>query len=105
MLAPITPVVHVPINPQLDPAKPTPDIPPVAASQAVSGDNQVDLRQPEQQDGALLRDEQRRRQRHSGAPTEPLVLPGEELNADDTVPAVALVEGEERQGQWIDLKV
>lgn len=104
MLSPVTLTVHVPINPQLDPAKPVPQIPPVAAPQATVTENNVNLRQREEDDGNRLREEQRRRQRRR-APDEPLVVPGDELNADNTVPAVALVEGEERQGQWIDLKV
>ncbi|MFF7710612.1 aspartate-semialdehyde dehydrogenase [Pseudomonas sp. NPDC007930] len=102
MLSPITPAVHVPINPQLDPAKPTPQITPVVAPQATTGEAQIDLRQREQEGAELLRDRQRRGKRR---PHEPLVVPGDELNADNTVPAVALIDGEERQGHWIDLKV
>ncbi|PVZ13659.1 MULTISPECIES: aspartate-semialdehyde dehydrogenase [unclassified Pseudomonas] len=105
MLSPITPAVHVPVNPQLDPVKPTPQITPVVPPQASGTESTIDLRQREQEAEARLRDEQRRRQGRPRDPEAPLVVPGDELNADDTVPAVALIDGEPRPGRLIDLKI
>lgn len=107
MIPPVTLQPFVPVNPQLDPVKRTPDIPPVAAPQPASGDTQIDLRNREREDASLLlrEFEQRRRQQEKGQAEEPLVVPGDELNPDNTVPAVALMEAPARQGLWVDLEV
>lgn len=106
MIPPVTLQPFVPVNPQLDPVKRNPDIPPVAAPQPASSETRIDLRNREREDAALLlrEFEQRRRRPEHGQP-EPLVVPGDELNADNTVPAVPLMEAPARQGLWVDLEV
>lgn len=108
MIPPVTLQPFVPINPQLDPVKPNPEIPPVAAPQPPSDETQIDLRNREREQAALLlREHEQRRQRRErdGEAEEPLVVPGDELNADSTVPAVALMDAPPRQGLWVDLEV
>lgn len=106
MIPPVTLHPFVPVNPQLDPVKPTPQIPPVAAPQAPSADTDIDLRNREREEAALLlREHEQRRQRQEGQAQEALVVPGDELNADNTVPAVPLMEAAPRQGLWVDLEV
>lgn len=109
MIPPVTLQPFVPVNPQMDPVKRTPDIPPVAAPQPASGETQIDLRNREREDASLLLrefEQRRRRQDQRQAPDEePLVVPGDELNPDNTVPAVALMEAPPRQGLWVDLEV
>lgn len=116
MLPPMLPLSAVPVTSQLDPVKPTPDIKPVVPAQPSSSEGTVDLkhRDPEQA-ALLLREEQRRRQGHGqghsgqGAdesdddPYQP--LPGDELNADNTVPVAPLMGGENRQGLLVDIEV
>ena len=106
MIPPVTLHPFVPVNPQLDPVKPPPQIPPVAAPQAPSADTDIDLRNREREEAALLlREHEQRRQRREGQAQEALVVPGDELNADNTVPAVPLMEAAPRQGLWVDLEV
>lgn len=38
-------------------------------------------------------------------PEEHLAIPGDVLNADNTVPAVPLIEDAPRQGLWVDVEV
>lgn len=107
MIPPVTLQPFVPVNPQLDPVKPAPSIAPVAAPQPASGETQIDMRNREREDAALrLREqEQRRRQQRNGHWEDALVVPGDELNADNTVPAVPLMDVPARQGLWVDLEV
>lgn len=108
MIPPVTLQPFVPVNPQLDPVKPTPEIPPVAAPQAPSADTDIDLRNREREEAALLlreHEQRRQRQRREGEPEEALVVPGDVLNADNTVPAVPLMDAPPRQGLWVDLEV
>jgi hypothetical protein len=107
MIPPVTLQPFVPVNPQLDPVRRTPDIPPVAAPQPASGETEIDLRNREREEAALrLREqEQRRQHQQNGQSQVPLVVPGDELNADNTVPAVALIDAPPRQGLWVDLEV
>ena len=131
MLPPLIPLSAAPITAQQDPVKPTPDIPPVAPVQPSSSETTINMgaRDPEQAQ-LLLREEQRRQQRrrrdrrtadrhpdlHEGgesdaqqtsqqhAHTGP-AIPGDYLNADNTVPVVPIIDDEPRQGLWVDLKV
>jgi len=108
MIPPVTLQPFVPVNPQLDPIRPTPEIPPVVPAQPASADTDIDLRNREREDAALLlreHEERRRRQRREGEPEAALVVPGDELNADNTVPAVPLMDAPLRQGLWVDLQV
>jgi hypothetical protein len=116
MLPPLIPLSAAPVTSQLDPVKPTPEIPPVVAAQPSSSDTNIDMgeRDPKQAE-LLLREEQRRKQRRRGdrrtADRHPELkiagpaIPGDFLNADDTVPVIPIIDDEPRQGLWVDLKV
>ena len=114
MLPPLIPLSAAPITQQMDPVKPTPDIKPVVPTQPASSEGAIDLkhRDPEQA-AVLLREEQRRRQGRQGgqhaaeeqADDPYLPLPGDDLNADKTVPVAPLMGGENRQGLLVDIEV
>jgi len=126
MLPPLIPLSAAPVTAQQDPVRPTPDIPPVAPVQPSSSETTINMgeRDPEQAQ-LMLREEQRRQQRrrrdrrtadrhpdlnddeqaaqqnaHQGP-----AMPGDYLNADNTVPVVPIIDDEPRQGLWVDLKV
>lgn len=110
MLPPMIPLSAAPITSQLDPAKQRPDIPPVVPVQPSSNESTIDLRNRDpEQTALLLREElQRRRERQRKGQPEPeerLAIPGNSLNADNTVPVVALIDDEPRQGLWVDVEV
>lgn len=114
MLPPMLPLSVVPVTSQLDPVRPKPDIPPVVPVQASSNESTIDLknRDPEQSN-LLLREEQRRQQEQqqkrrrqaSDDPEQHMAIAGDELNADDTVPVAPLIDGEPRQGLWVDVEI
>ncbi|NAT17261.1 aspartate-semialdehyde dehydrogenase [Pseudomonas syringae pv. actinidifoliorum] len=110
MLQPMLPLSVVPVTSQLDPAKRMPDIPPVAPVQQSSNETSIDLHNEDTERSALLlREEQQ--QQHQGRPHEEaeeyqgLVVPGDSLNADNTVPVVPLIDDEPRQGIWVDIQI
>ncbi|TFF35008.1 aspartate-semialdehyde dehydrogenase [Pseudomonas sp. RIT623] len=108
MLPPIIPLSAAPVTSQQDPVKPPPTIPPVVPAQPASSDASVDLkrhRDPEEQ-VLLLRDEQRRQQqrREQAEAERHEAMPGDELNADNTVPVAPLGE-RTRQGLLVDIEV
>jgi hypothetical protein len=115
MLPPLIPLSAAPVTSQLDPVKPTPDIPPVTPIQKSSSETTIDMGERDREQGELLlREEQRRHQRRRGdrrvADRHPELeegpaIPGDFLNADDTVPVVPIIDDEPRQGLWVDLKV
>lgn len=109
MLPPMIPLSAAPVTSQLDPAKQRPDIPPVVPVQPPSNESTIDLRNRDpEQTSMMLREEQQRRQqkrRQARDPDEPLAIPGDSLNADNTVPVVALIDDEPRQGLWVDIQV
>lgn len=113
MLPPMLPLSAVPITAQQDPVRQRPDIPPVVPVQESSNESTIDLQNRDPEETALLlREEQRRRQEREQRrreaeedPEEHLAVPGTELNADNTVPVVPLVEGEARQGLWVDIQI
>ncbi len=112
MLPPIIPLSVIPVTSQLDPVKPTPDIPPVVPLQPSASDNDVDLRQRNPEEEArLLREEQKRQQNKRRRSQEVpqmedyLPVPGDELNADNTVPVAPLVDEQPRQGLWVDIQI
>ncbi|AAO57559.1 hypothetical protein [Pseudomonas syringae group genomosp. 3] len=116
MLQPMLPLSVVPVTSQLDPAKRMPDIPPVAPVQQSSNETSIDLHNEDTERSALLlREEQQRQQQqqqqHQGRPYEEaeeyqgLVVPGDSLNADNTVPVVPLIDDEPRQGIWVDIQI
>ncbi|MCO7634586.1 aspartate-semialdehyde dehydrogenase [Pseudomonas guariconensis] len=108
MLPPIIPISAAPVTSQQDPVKPTPDIAPVVPAQPASSDGTIDLRHQRdpQEQALLLREEQRRQQqRRRHAQDERYdVVPGDELNADNTVP-VAPLGDRPRQGLLVDIEV
>lgn len=127
MLPPLIPLSAAPVTAQQDPVKATPDIPPVTPVQPSSNESTINMgeRDPEQAQ-LLLREEQRRQQRRrrdrrtadrhpdldedaQDAPPQPVhsgpAIPGDHLNADNTVPVVPIIDDEPRQGLWVDLKV
>ncbi|MFO2463916.1 aspartate-semialdehyde dehydrogenase [Pseudomonas sp. 15FMM2] len=113
MLPPILPLNVVPVTSQLDPVRPKPDIPPVVPAQASSNESTIDLKNRDaEQSTLLLREEQRRQQEQQKRRREAqdyseqhLAIPGDELNADNTVPVVPLIDGAPRQGLWVDVEV
>ncbi|AZD06766.1 Aspartate-semialdehyde dehydrogenase [Pseudomonas chlororaphis] len=113
MLPPMLPLSAVPVTSQQDPIRPRPDIPPVVPVQQSSNESTIDLQKRDaEQSALLLREEQQRQQqkhkRQREAEDNPelhLAVPGDELNADNTVPVVPLIEDAPRQGLWVDVEV
>ncbi|MDB6141693.1 MAG: aspartate-semialdehyde dehydrogenase [Pseudomonas sp.] len=111
MLPPMIPLSAAPVTSQLDPVKQRPDIAPVVPVQPPSNESTIDLRNRDpEQTSMMLREEQQRRQQEKRRqserdPDEPLAIPGDSLNADNTVPVVALIDDEPRQGLWVDVEV
>ncbi|KPA92672.1 MULTISPECIES: hypothetical protein [Pseudomonas] len=113
MLPPMLPLSAVPVTSQQDPIRPRPDIPPVVPVQESSNESTIDLQKRDPEEAAWqLREEQRRQQqqqqRRREAEDDPqlhLAVPGDELNADNTVPVVALMEEQPRQGLLVDVEV
>ncbi|MGE8065702.1 aspartate-semialdehyde dehydrogenase [Pseudomonas sp. NPDC089569] len=113
MLPPMLPLSAVPITSQHDPVRPRPDIAPVVPAQESSSDSTIDLKNRDPEETALLlREEQRKRrereQRRREADEDPqahLAIPGDELNADNTVPVAPLIDGQPRQGLWVDIEI
>lgn len=98
MLPPI-PHSMMPVTAQQDVLKPRPDIPPVTPLQASANESAIalDKRHPQEAE-ALLREEQRRRQRRGYTAEE--LAEGEVAKADQ-----ALLEELPRQGLWVDVEV
>ncbi|WP_434558300.1 aspartate-semialdehyde dehydrogenase [Pseudomonas sp. Z4-20] len=113
MLPPMLPLSAVPVTAQQDPVRQRPDIPPVVPVQESSSESTIDLQKRDPEETALLlreeqrrqQERQRRRQEADEDPEEHLAVPGTELNADNTVPVAPLVEGESRQGLWVDIQI
>ena len=113
MFPPMLPVSVVPVTSQLDPVRPKPDIPPVVPVQAGSNESTIDLKKGDaEQSTFLLREEQRRQQEQQKRrrdadedPEEHLAIPGDVLNADNTVPVAPLIEDEPRKGLWVDIQI
>ncbi|WQG58628.1 aspartate-semialdehyde dehydrogenase [Pseudomonas sp. RTB3] len=113
MLPPMIPLSAVPVTSQLDPVKQRPEIPPVVPVQPSSNESTIDLKKGDaEQSNFLLREEQRRQQEQQKRrreadedPEQHLAIPGDVLNADNTVPVIPLIEDEPRQGLWVDVEV
>ncbi|MFV3406899.1 MULTISPECIES: aspartate-semialdehyde dehydrogenase [Pseudomonas] len=108
MLPPIIPLSAAPVTTQQDPIRQTPNIPAVVPAQPASSESTIDLKQqrdPEEQ-GFLLREKQRREQKRRRDREQERfeALPGDELNADNTVPVAPLGE-RTRQGLLVDIEV
>ncbi|WP_300626733.1 aspartate-semialdehyde dehydrogenase [Pseudomonas sp.] len=113
MLPPMLPVSVVPVTSQLDPVRQKPDIPPVVPVQQSSNESTIDLKKDDaEQSTFLLREEQRRQQEQQKRQREAdddadqhLPIPGDLLNADNTVPVAPLIDDAPRQGLWVDIEV
>jgi hypothetical protein len=109
MLPPIIPLSAAPVTSQQDPVKPTPDIKPVVPAQPTSGESAINLKQQRdpQEQALILRDEQRRQQQRRKKSDGELysALPGDEVNADNTVPVAPLMGESPRQGLLVDIEV
>ena len=111
MLPPILPLSVIPVTSQQDPVRPRPDIPPVVPAQASSGDSTINLKHHDSEQATqLLREEQQRQQKPrrreaQGQEQEVVIVPGDELNEDNTVPVSPLIDGAPRQGLWVDVEV
>lgn len=113
MLPPMLPLSAVPITAQQDPVRQRPDIPPVVPVQESSNESTIDLQKRDAEQSALLlreeqqrqQEKQRRKREADNDPEQHLAVPGDELNADNTVPVVPLIEDAPRQGLWVDVEV
>lgn len=113
MLPPMLPLSAVPITSQQDPIRQRPDIPPVVPVQEGSSESTIDMQKRDPEEAALqLREEQRRQQERDRRrreadedPEEHLAIPGDELNADKTVPVAPLMDDQPRQGLWVDIQI
>lgn len=109
MLPPILPLSVVPITSQQDPVRPRPDIPPVVPAQSSSNESTIDLKKGDTGEAELLlREEQQRQQRQrrrENQPQDVVIVPGDELNSDNTVPVSPLMDEQPRQGLWVDIEV
>lgn len=113
MLPPMLPLSAVPITAQQDPIRQRPDIPPVVPVQESSNESTIDLQKRDAEQSALLlreeqqrqQEKQRRKREADGDPEQHLAVPGDELNADNTVPVAPLIEDAPRQGLWVDVQV
>lgn len=113
MLPPMIPLSAVPVTSQQDPVRQRPDIPPVVPVQQSSNESTIDLQKRDaEQSALLLREEQQRQQQKQKRrreaeedPEQHLAIPGDELNADNTVPVAPLIEDAPRQGLWVDVEV
>ncbi|BAQ73023.1 MULTISPECIES: hypothetical protein [Pseudomonas] len=113
MLPPMLPLSAVPITSQQDPVRQRPDIPPVVPVQQSSNESTIDLQKRDPEQSALLlreeqqrqQEKQRRKREADDDPEQHLAVPGDELNADNTVPVVPLIDDAPRQGLWVDVEV
>ncbi|QZI69442.1 aspartate-semialdehyde dehydrogenase [Pseudomonas protegens] len=113
MLPPMLPLSAVPITAQQDPIRQRPDIPPVVPVQESSSESTIDLQKRDAEQSALLlreeqqrqQEKQRRKREADDDPEQHLAVPGDELNADNTVPVAPLIEDAPRQGLWVDVQV
>lgn len=105
MLPSILPLGVVPVTSGQDPVRPRPDIPPVASAQATSSDSAIDLKHSDADQATLLLREEQQRQ-HDKRRREALEQGAEaEAGSDDIAPDKPLVDGMQRQGVWVDIKV
>ncbi|MGJ7547709.1 aspartate-semialdehyde dehydrogenase [Pseudomonas alloputida] len=110
MLPPIIPLSAAPVTSQQDPVRHTPDIKPVVPVQPSSNESAIDLKQQRdpQEQALLLREEQRRQQQRrnsKGDDERYSAVPGDEVNADNTVPVAPLMGEHQRQGLLVDIEV
>ena len=109
MLPSILPLGAVPITSGQDPVRPRPDIPPVTAAQASSGECAIDLKNHDtDQATLLLREEQQRqhdKRRREAQEDTGEGRPDEAQNLEATAAVSPVIDGTQRQGLWVDIKV
>ena len=105
MLPSILPLGVVPMTSGQDPVRPRPEIPLVAPAQASSSECAIDLKYSDaDQTTLLLREEQQRQ--HDKRRREAREQEGAaQENADDSAPVAPVIDGMQRQGLWVDIKV
>lgn len=105
MLPPILPLSVVPVTSQQDAVRPRPDIPPVVPAQASSGESTINLAHHDTDEAALLlREEQQRQQQQRREEAAEEAREGGP-RSDDADPGSPPVDGMQRQGLWVDIKV
>ena len=105
MLPPILPLSVVPVTSQQDPVRPRPDIPPVVPAQAAAGESAINLSDHDSEQATLLLREEQQRQ-HDKRRREALERAGvNEQDPQSPEPDSPPVDGTQRQGVWIDIKV
>ena len=109
MLPSILPLGAVPITSGEDPVRPRPDIPPVTAAQASSGECAIDLKNHDTDQAALLLREEQQRQhdkrRREAQEDTGEGRPDEAQNLEATAAVPPVIDGTQRQGLWVDIKV
>ena len=109
MLPSILPLGAVPITSGEDPVRPRPDIPPVTAAQASSGECAIDLKNHDTDQAALLLREEQQRQhdkrRREAQEDTGEGRPDEAQNLEATAAVSPVIDGTQRQGLWVDIKV
>jgi len=87
------------------PVRPRPEIPPVVPTQASSSECAIDLKHSDDDQATLLLREEQQRQ-HDKRRRESLEQnPVAEAGTDGGAPDAPLIDGMQRQGLWVDIKV
>ena len=105
MLPPILPISVVPVTSQQDPVRPRPDIPPLVPAQASSGDSSINLKHHDSEQATLLLREEQQRQHDKRRGEAEASLPHDESGEESDVVDLPAVDGLQRQGVWVDIKV
>ena len=105
MLPPILPLSVVPVTSQQDPVRPRPDIAPVVPVQPSSADSTINLSESDRERAALLLREEQQRQHDKHRGEAQLPRHSDELGEDNEVADLPPVDGLQRQGVWVDIKV
>ena len=105
MLPSILPLGAVPVTSAQDPVRPRPDIPPVAPAQASSSECAIDLKNNDADQTTLLVREEQQRQHDKRRREAREQEGGTQARAEDGVPVAPVVDGLQRQGVWVDIKV
>ena len=101
MLPSILPLGAVPVTSGQDPVRPRPDIPPVVPTQASSSESAIDLKHSDADQATLLLREEQKRQ-HDKRRGEAPEQAGEQDPEGEDCP---VIDGTQRQGLWVDIKV
>ncbi|WP_339405718.1 aspartate-semialdehyde dehydrogenase [Pseudomonas helleri] len=105
MLPPILPLSVVPVTSQQDPVRPRPDIAPVVPAQPSSTDSTINLSESDRERAALLLREEQQRQQDKRRGETQAHQPGDEAGEESEGGDLPSVDGLQRQGVWVDIKV